>query len=82
MEENNKGFLALKGTVRKKYSKDPKSGDSFVLELFDEDVLLKREGGKSFPENFLEKHEGKNIVANGYRIHNDFFVLMVNGKEI
>jgi hypothetical protein len=84
MSENSKGVLTLKGFVRKKLlspgSKSEHTG--YILELYDEDVELRREETNPFSDIFFEAYIGKSIEVNGYRIYNDFFVLKVNGVEI
>ncbi|HET6989678.1 MAG TPA: hypothetical protein VFJ43_00065 [Bacteroidia bacterium] len=84
MSENNKGVLTLRGFVRKKLLPPGSANehDGFVLELYDEDVKLRRENVNPCNDNFFERYSGKSIEVNGYRICNDFFVLKVNGVEI
>ena len=66
----------LTGTVERKdiggTSKSAHTG--FVLQTKDGDIKLRREGGNPFYDDFFEKYEGKNIVAEGFDMGQYFLV--------
>lgn len=76
MSENDPQKTTLAGMVKKKDigGTSKSAHTSFVLQTKNGDFKLRREGGNPFYDDFFEKYEGKNIVAEGFDMGQYFLV--------